>query len=175
MFKRRKNAGDKTTAEPKQPSGKPTPSRRARAVIDLHDVTELQTFKGAPVSASMSGQWCALGANWGGRTKTAVPVAGGDKVTATASVVLIEPGAQMHGSRFLFGPVFLDADHNMLKGGWEAFDRPGSQPTAIRVEARAPEAAVFVALGVHGTWDVAGNTDEYVVGFAAARLETFPL
>jgi hypothetical protein len=175
LFKRRQGktetrAVDSRNAAAAEKSRLPSSGVSARAVIEIGSISDLLSGTGKPVDGQMTSGWCALPSHVGGRSVASLPVAEGDKVKSSAQVVLIDAGTDGNRSRFFFGPVFLDAQQNVVQW-WDAFDRPTGQPTEIVVEATAPAEAVTVRLGMHGTWDAKGNTGDYVVGFASARLE----
>ncbi len=143
---------------------------RSPSVIEVSDIADLQSRSGGNVNGQMISGWCLLSAHFGGRSIASLPVSEGDTVRATAQVVLMEAGTSEHESKFMFGPVFLDANNQVVQW-WNSFDRPSSEPSEIKVETVAPAGAVAVRLGMHGTWNANGETADYVVGFASARME----
>lgn len=175
LFKRGKGKGDTRMAENRVGVGQASAETSlAKApypsMIQIASVSDLMSASGNPLEGQMVGGWCVLPAHVGGRSVAAIPVSEGDKVRATTHVSLIDGGTSGRPSKFFFGPVFFDADQNVVQW-WNAYDRPDQEPSEIVVEATASAGAVTVRLGMHGTWDAKGNTGDYVVGFASARLE----
>ena len=184
--KRRKEEARSAKADAKQAKGRPEPTasepsetistsadpsaaQLSPPLIVVTDVAQLELAPGRPATGIVENGWLQLGSKDGGRTVESCPAREGDVFVGTATTVLIDPGANGLQSRFMFGPVFLDADEKVLTW-WKPFPKPASTPTEITVSEQAPAGTASVRLGVRGTYDAKGETGDYVVGFANARL-----
>jgi len=138
-------------------------------LIVVTEIAQLELAPGRPATGVVEGGWLQLGSRDGGRTAVSFPAREGDVFEGTATTVLIDPGANGLPSRFMFGPIFLDAEEKVLTW-WKPFPKPAGAPTEITVTEQAPAGTASVRLGVRGTYDSKGETGDYVVGFAHARL-----
>lgn len=146
------------------------PSEESAALlVAVSSVDQLERSRGNSASGTIEDGWLRLAAGDGGQSLQAFPATEGELFVAKAKVALLEQGMNHVASSFYFGPVFLNEEGKVLLW-WKSFDKPGTEPCDISVEARAPAGAFEVKLGLHGSWDRNGNAGDYVVGFADARL-----
>jgi hypothetical protein len=145
------------------------PAHFSSPLVVVTEVAQLEWVPGRPATGVFEGGWLQLGSTDGGRTVASFPAREGDVFEGTAITVLVDPGANGLPSRFMFGPMFLDADEKVLTW-WKPFPKPSNEPAEITVTEQAPAGTASVRLGVRGTWDSKGETGDYVVGFAHARL-----
>jgi hypothetical protein len=139
-------------------------------LLTMTSIDQLEQASGQMAGGTFEGGWLKLCAGHGGRTVRAFPANEGDLFATHATIALIDPGQNNIQSRFFFGPIFFDADGNVLLW-WKPFNKPDTKAVDVVVETRAPAGTATVKLGIHGSWDASGKAGDYIVGFANARLE----